>query len=47
VVVHQAALVGLGTDLETCPSTSAANDLGTGGAARAMARQGVRRLVLA
>ena len=47
VVVHQAALVGLGTDLEDLPEYVGCNDLGTAVLLAAMARHGVRRLVLA
>jgi dTDP-L-rhamnose 4-epimerase len=47
VVVHQAALVGLGTDLDDLPEYVGCNDLGTAVLLAAMARHGVRRLVLA
>jgi dTDP-L-rhamnose 4-epimerase len=47
VVVHQAALVGHGVDLDDLPDYVGCNDLGTAVLLAAMARQGVRRLVLA
>ncbi|MCY1136718.1 NAD-dependent epimerase/dehydratase family protein [Actinoplanes sp. Pm04-4] len=47
VVVHQAAMVGLGVDLDDLPAYVGCNDLGTAVLLAAMARQGVRRLVLA
>jgi dTDP-L-rhamnose 4-epimerase len=47
VVVHQAALVGLGVDLDDLPEYVGCNDLGTAVLLAAMARAGVRRLVLA
>jgi dTDP-L-rhamnose 4-epimerase len=47
VVVHQAALVGLGVDLDDLPEYVGCNDLGTAVLLASMARQGVRRLVLA
>jgi dTDP-L-rhamnose 4-epimerase len=47
VVVHQAALVGLGVDLDDLPEYVGCNDLGTAVLLAAMARHGVRRLVLA
>jgi dTDP-L-rhamnose 4-epimerase len=46
-VVHQAALVGLGVDLDDLPEYVGCNDLGTAVLLAAMARAGVRRLVLA
>jgi dTDP-L-rhamnose 4-epimerase len=47
VVVHQAALVGLGVDLADLPEYVGCNDLGTAVLLAAMAEAGVRRLVLA
>ncbi|GAA2396544.1 NAD-dependent epimerase/dehydratase family protein [Dactylosporangium salmoneum] len=47
VVVHQAALVGMGVDLADLPEYAGCNDLGTAVLLAAMARAGVRRLVLA
>ncbi|MEV6846257.1 NAD-dependent epimerase/dehydratase family protein [Actinoplanes sp. NPDC051411] len=47
VVVHQAAMVGLGVDLDDLPEYVGCNDLGTAVLLAAMARSGVRRLVLA
>jgi dTDP-L-rhamnose 4-epimerase len=47
VVVHQAALVGLGVDLDDLPEYVGCNDLGTAVLLAAMARHRVRRLVLA
>jgi dTDP-L-rhamnose 4-epimerase len=47
VVVHQAAMVGLGVDLDDLPEYVGCNDLGTAVLLAAMARGGVRRLVLA
>jgi dTDP-L-rhamnose 4-epimerase len=47
VVVHQAAMVGLGVDLDDLPEYVGCNDLGTAVLLAAMARAGVRRLVLA
>jgi dTDP-L-rhamnose 4-epimerase len=47
VVVHQAALVGLGVDLADLPEYVGCNDLGTAVLLAAMASQGIRRLVLA
>jgi dTDP-L-rhamnose 4-epimerase len=47
VVVHQAAMVGLGVDLEDLPDYVGCNDLGTAVLLAAMARAGVHRLVLA
>ncbi|MFD0327750.1 NAD-dependent epimerase/dehydratase family protein [Streptacidiphilus monticola] len=46
-VVHQAAMVGLGVDLDDLPAYAAHNDLGTAVLLAAMARAGVRDLVLA
>jgi dTDP-L-rhamnose 4-epimerase len=46
-VVHQAALVGLGVDLDDLPEYVGCNDLGTAVLLAGMARAGVRRLVLA
>ena len=47
VVVHQAAMVGMGVDLDDLPEYVACNDLGTAVLLAAMARAGVHRLVLA
>ncbi|GAA2645198.1 NAD-dependent dehydratase [Paractinoplanes durhamensis] len=47
VVVHQAAMVGLGLDLDDLPDYVGCNDLGTAVLLARMARTGVRRLVLA
>ncbi|MBU2663687.1 NAD-dependent epimerase/dehydratase family protein [Actinoplanes bogorensis] len=47
VVVHQAAMVGLGVDLDDLPEYVGCNDLGTAVLLAAMARAGVSRLVLA
>jgi dTDP-L-rhamnose 4-epimerase len=47
VVVHQAAMVGLGVDLDDLPDYVGCNDLGTAVLLARMARAGVRRLVLA
>ncbi|MCO8274046.1 NAD-dependent epimerase/dehydratase family protein [Actinoplanes sp. TRM 88003] len=47
VVVHQAAMVGMGVDLDDLPAYAGCNDLGTAVLLAAMARQDVRRLVLA
>jgi dTDP-L-rhamnose 4-epimerase len=47
VVVHQAAMVGLGVDLDDLPEYVGCNDLGTAVVLAAMARAGVHRLVLA
>jgi dTDP-L-rhamnose 4-epimerase len=47
VVVHQAALVGLGVDLADLPEYVGCNDLGTAVLLAAMAARGIRRLVLA
>ncbi len=46
-VCHQAAMVGLGADLDDLPAYATHNDLGTAVLLAAMARCGVRRLVLA
>jgi dTDP-L-rhamnose 4-epimerase len=46
-VCHQAAMVGLGVDLDDLPAYVAHNDLGTAVLLSAMARAGVGRLVLA
>jgi dTDP-L-rhamnose 4-epimerase len=46
-VVHQAAMVGLGVDLDDLPEYVGCNDLGTAVLLAAMARNGVHRLVLA
>nr|WP_095876117.1 NAD-dependent epimerase/dehydratase family protein [Streptomyces sp. TLI_235] len=46
-VCHQAAMVGLGLDLDDAPAYVACNDLGTAVLLAAMARTGVRDLVLA
>ncbi|MFC4066211.1 NAD-dependent epimerase/dehydratase family protein [Actinoplanes subglobosus] len=47
VVVHQAAMVGLGVDLDDLPEYVGCNDLGTAVLLAGMARAGVHRLVLA
>ncbi|MGW1198684.1 NAD-dependent epimerase/dehydratase family protein [Streptomyces sp. NPDC002536] len=47
VVCHQAAMVGLGKDFGDAPAYVACNDLGTAVLLAAMARKGVRALVLA
>ena len=47
VVCHQAAKVGLGVDFSDAPDYVASNDLGTAVLLAAMARTGIRRLVLA
>ncbi|WP_239143866.1 NAD-dependent epimerase/dehydratase family protein [Actinoplanes philippinensis] len=47
VVVHQAAMVGLGVDLDDLPEYVGCNDLGTAVLLAAMARAGIHRLVLA
>jgi dTDP-L-rhamnose 4-epimerase len=47
VVVHQAAMVGLGVDLDDLPDYVGCNDLGTAVLLARMARAGVHRLVLA
>ncbi|MFH8383758.1 NAD-dependent epimerase/dehydratase family protein [Kitasatospora sp. NPDC018058] len=46
-VCHQAAMVGLGLDLDDAPAYAGCNDLGTAVLLAAMARSGVRSLVLA
>ncbi|MEI5102388.1 NAD-dependent epimerase/dehydratase family protein [Streptomyces sp. PmtG] len=46
-VCHQAAMVGLGKDFADAPAYVGCNDLGTAVLLAAMARAGVRRLVLA
>jgi dTDP-L-rhamnose 4-epimerase len=46
-VLHQAAMVGLGLNLDDAPEYAGANDLGTAVLLAAMARAGVTRLVLA
>ncbi len=46
-VVHQAAMVGMGVDLDDLPEYVGCNDLGTAVLLAEMARQGVHRLVLA
>ena len=46
-VCHQAAMVGLGVDLDDLPAYVTTNDLGTAVVLAAMARARVRRLVLA
>ncbi len=46
-VCHQAAMVGLGLDLNDAPDYAGRNDLGTAVLLAAMARAGVSRLVLA
>jgi dTDP-L-rhamnose 4-epimerase len=46
-VVHQAAMVGMGVDLQDLPEYVSCNDLGTAVLLAAMAARGVRRLVLA
>jgi dTDP-L-rhamnose 4-epimerase len=47
VVCHQAAMVGLGVDLDDLPAYASHNDLGTAVLLAAMARARTRRLVLA
>ncbi|HEV2087450.1 MAG TPA: NAD-dependent epimerase/dehydratase family protein, partial [Cryptosporangiaceae bacterium] len=47
VVAHQAAMVGLGVDVQDLPAYVGVNDLGTAVLLAAMDRAGVRRLVLA
>ena len=47
VVVHQAAMVGMGVDLDDLPEYVGCNDLGTAVLLAEMARAGVHRLVLA
>jgi len=46
-VVHQAAMVGMGVDLDDLPDYVGCNDLGTAVLLAEMARAGVHRLVLA
>ncbi|MFI1096398.1 NAD-dependent epimerase/dehydratase family protein [Streptomyces sp. NPDC020917] len=46
-VCHQAAMVGLGKDMADTPAYVGCNDLGTAELLAAMAREGVRNLVLA
>lgn len=46
-VVHQAAMVGMGVNLQDMPEYAGCNDLGTAILLAAMARHGVNRLVLA
>ena len=46
-VCHQAAMVGLGVDVQDMPDYAGTNDLGTAVLLAAMARAGVGRLVLA
>lgn len=46
-VCHQAAMVGLGVDLDDLPAYATHNDLGTAVLLAAMARRGLGRLVLA
>jgi dTDP-L-rhamnose 4-epimerase len=46
-VVHQAAMVGMGVDLDDLPEYVGCNDLGTAVLLAEMARAGIRRLVLA
>lgn len=46
-VCHQAAMVGLGVDLDDAPQYAGCNDLGTAVLLSEMARAGVRRLILA
>jgi dTDP-L-rhamnose 4-epimerase len=46
-VCHQAAMVGLGLDFDDAPDYVGCNDLGTAVVLAAMARAGIRRLVLA
>lgn len=47
VVCHQAAMVGLGVDMDDAPDYAGCNDLGTAVLLAAMTRAGVGRLVLA
>ncbi len=47
VVVHQAAMVGLGVDISDLPEYVGCNDLGTAVLLAGMARAGIGRLVLA
>ena len=46
-VVHQAAMVGMGVDMQDMPEYAGSNDLGTAVLLAAMARYGIGRLVLA
>jgi dTDP-L-rhamnose 4-epimerase len=46
-VCHQAAMVGLGVDLDDLPAYAGANDLGTAVLLAEAARTGIRHLVLA
>jgi dTDP-L-rhamnose 4-epimerase len=46
-VCHQAAMVGLGLDFDDAPDYVGCNDLGTAVLLAAMARKGIRKLVLA
>src|SRR5439155_24381393 len=46
-VVHQAAMVGMGVDMDDLPEYVGCNDLGTAVLLAGMARAGIRRLVLA
>jgi dTDP-L-rhamnose 4-epimerase len=46
-VVHQAAMVGMGLNLQDMPEYAGCNDLGTAVLLAAMARHGIGRLVLA
>jgi dTDP-L-rhamnose 4-epimerase len=46
-VVHQAAMVGMGVDMDDLPAYVGCNDLGTAVLLAEMARAGIRRLVLA
>ena len=47
VVCHQAAMVGLGVNMDDAPLYAGCNDLGTAVLLAEMARAGIRRLVLA
>lgn len=46
-VVHLAAKVGLGVDVQDLPDYASSNDVGTGALLAAMARAGIQRLTLA
>jgi dTDP-L-rhamnose 4-epimerase len=46
-VVHLAAKVGLGVDIEDLPDYASSNDVGTASLLVAMARRGIRRLTMA
>src|SRR5213083_280346 len=46
-VLHQAAMVGMGVDMDDLPEYVGCNDLGTAVLLAGMARAGIRRLVLA